>query len=90
MAHLFPANQTGLQDALLADLLAMLPMIRDSKDHYYQRAYAQSLFAGVCNQSSLDQLKVVLDKDQLGTTLYRFLAENIQQAQACVTEVVTQ
>jgi aminopeptidase N len=86
MENMFPANQLALQEALLQDMLKALPFIKDSKDNYYQRSYAQNLFAGICSKDGVAQMEVALDKDAIGTTLYRFLSENVQEARRCVQE----
>ncbi|MGJ8663674.1 MAG: M1 family aminopeptidase, partial [Marinicella sp.] len=87
MENLFPANQTQFQEELLPDLVAALPVIGQTRDNYYQRSYAESLFHGVCSDSAINTINTVLDKEQLGTTLYRFLSENLQLAQECLAGV---
>ena len=84
MRNLFPANQLALQEMLLSEMITALPMIRETRDNYYQSSYAQNLFAGICNAKGLAQIEAALDKDKIGNTLYRFLSENIQAAQECV------
>lgn len=83
MENMFPANQTALQEALLPQMIAALPMIAETRDAYYQRSYARDLFAGICSKDGLAQIKAALDKDKIGTTLYRFLSENVQSAETC-------
>lgn len=90
MRNIFPANQLLLQEKLLPEMIKALPMIRKTRDNYYQRSYARELFAGICSAKGLSQIESVLDKNKLGTTLYRFLSENVQQAQSCVKELSLQ
>jgi aminopeptidase N len=84
MENMFPANQLALQQALLPDMLAALPMIKSDRDNYYQSSYARELFAGICSKDGLKQMEAALNKDSIGTTLYRFLSENVQAARECV------
>jgi aminopeptidase N len=87
MENIFPANQLVLQEELLAEMIRPLSMIRDTRDHYYQRSYARDLFAGICTIKGAAQIEAALIKDNIGTTLYRFLSENVQKAQSCVEEL---
>ena len=84
MSSLFPSNQGALQEQLLTQMIEALPHMAQSRDHYYQRSYASSLFSGVCTTEGLAQMSSALDKALIGTTQYRFLSENIQQAEKCV------
>ncbi|WP_154223209.1 aminopeptidase N [Marinicella rhabdoformis] len=84
MESLFPANQVALQEQLLTEMLAALPMIKRNRDNYYQRSYARDLFAGICTENGLKLIQTASDKKTIGTTLYRFLSENVQKAEACV------
>ncbi len=84
MEAMFPANQVALQEQLLPELLAALPMMNQTRDNYYKRSYGRDLLAGICTESGLQQIKAALNKDQIGTTLYRFLSENVQKAEECV------
>jgi aminopeptidase N len=85
MAALFPTGQEAMQTRLLPQLAAALNEMAGTHDNYYLRAYGRDLFAGICDGESLTLLTQALaDKDQLGTTLYRFLSVNEQQAQACL------
>jgi aminopeptidase N len=86
MGSLFPANQVAIQAQFLPELIAALPMIKASKDNYYQQSFARDLFAGICTKHELSLIESALDKDKIGTTLYRFLSENVQKAQLCVDE----
>ena len=84
MKNMFPANQLVMQEALLAEMIESLSMIKQNRDNYYQRSYAQALFAGICSKAGLSQLQAALQQDTIGTTLYRFLSENVQKAKSCV------
>lgn len=84
MENMFPANQLVLQEALLPAMIKALPMIKLSRDNYYQSSYAHDLFAGICSTTGLSQIEAALQKDTIGTTLYRFLSENVQEARNCV------
>ncbi len=84
MENIFPANQMALQIEFLPKLIEALPMIGNTRDNYYQRSYARDLFVGVCDQNALTQMEAALDVDKIGTTLYRFLSENVQAAQNCL------
>ncbi|MFT4938441.1 MAG: aminopeptidase N [Paraglaciecola sp.] len=84
MESIFPANQLALQETMLPELINALPMIKDSRDNYYQSSYAKDLFAGVCTERGLALIEMALDRNKIGTTLYRFLSENVQKAQRCV------
>jgi aminopeptidase N len=86
MGSLFPANQVAIHAEFLPELIAALPMIKVSKDNYYQSSYASNLFAGICTKHELSLIESALDKDKIGTTLYRFLSENVQKAQLCIDE----
>jgi aminopeptidase N len=86
MRNMFPANQIKIQEMLLPELLKALPMIKKTRDNYYQSAYASSLFSGLCSKDALKQLESSLDKDKIGTTLYRFLSENVQKTQDCISD----
>jgi hypothetical protein len=87
MKNLFPANQRALQEKLVVEMLDALPMINETRDNYYQNSYAESLFSGICSLEGLAKIEAALDKDKIGTTLYRFLSENVQIAQNCVKEI---
>lgn len=86
LGSLFPTNQATFQAQFLPQLIAALPMIKVSKDNYYQSSYASNLFAGICAKHELSLIESALDKDKIGTTLYRFLSENVQKAQLCIDE----
>ncbi|MFT5313950.1 MAG: aminopeptidase N, partial [Paraglaciecola sp.] len=88
MENIFPANQLAMQEALLPEMIKALAMINQTRDNYYQRSYAQALFAGICSQAGLSQLQGALQQDSIGTTLSRFLSENAQEAKRCVQERV--
>ena len=84
MSSMFPPNQTDLQEVLLSSMLNALEEINKTRDNYYQRSYAQDLFAGVCSSSGLTLMQKFLNKNKIGTTLYKYLSENIQSAQKCI------
>ena len=84
MASLFPPNQTALQEILLPPMLDALEEMYKTRDNYYQRSYAQDLFAGVCSVNGLSLMQTALDKNKIGTTLYKFLSENVQSTQECI------
>ena len=41
--------------------------------------------SGICTVEGLAQMSAALDKAVIGTTQYRFLSENVQRAEKCVT-----
>lgn len=84
MASLFPPNQGKFQDELMPQMIDALEVVNSTRDNYYKEVYARDLFNGVCSQESLMQMEQALDKDKIGTTLYKFLSENVQKAQECI------
>lgn len=87
MTSLFPPGQEQFQLELLPQMTANLEALGQTRDNYYLRTYGQALFAGICDQQGLDIIsRAVASPDSLGATLYRFMSENVEDAENCVAE----
>jgi aminopeptidase N len=85
MNNIFPSGQESFQRTLITKLAAAVPEQATSRDNYFLRSYAQSLFSGICDAESLAVLSGALtDRETIGNTLYRFLSENKQSAEKCL------
>lgn len=86
MSAIFPAGQEELQLALLPRLVENLPALAQAKDNYYLQSYGRDMFAGICSEEGLRMLsQAIVDSERIGPTLYRFMSENRQSAQECVS-----
>ncbi len=87
MTSLFPPGQEQFQLDLLPQLVANLSELSQTRDNYFLQTYGRSLFAGICDEQGLALLsQAVTSPDELGATLYRFMSENVEDAENCVAE----
>ncbi len=85
MTSLFPPGQEQLQLDLLPQMTANLEALAQTRDNYFLRTYGQALFSGICDQQGLNLLNTATaNPEALGATLYRFMSENVEDAQNCV------
>ena len=86
MTSLFPPGQEQFQLELLPQMTANLDLLRQTRDNYFLRSYGQALFSGICDQQGLALLRsATANPDTLGATLYRFMSENVEDAENCVS-----
>ncbi len=85
MGSLFPAGQGGIQLTLLPQLTATLAELAAGRDAYFLQAFGRDVFDGVCSAEGLEILQnAIADRAAVGPTLYKFMSENVQRAEACL------
>ena len=85
MGSLFPSGQEQLQLALLPQLASGLGELAATRDNYFLRSYGRDMFRGVCDEQGLQIVSTAIaDRQALGTTLYKFMSQNVQRAEDCV------
>lgn len=85
MGALFATGQEDLQLALLPQLTESLHILATERDAYFLQSYGRDLFYGVCSDEGLQILRTAIaEPAAIGPTLYKFMSENMQQAENCL------
>jgi aminopeptidase N len=85
MTSLFPPGQEQFQLDLLPQMTANLEALGQTRDNYFLQTYGRSMFAGICDQQGQEMVSnAIANPTKIGVTLYRFMSENVEDAQNCV------